>query len=136
MVRAGLILLAFLLAGAGPAPWATVHTDTVTVHDADTVHVGHWVVRLARIQAPEVVGVCEAEAKLGIEARDFVKAWFTAAPTVRVQWARMKSGAVKLDKYRRRLAEFRRGKENLSDLLVSKGYAKPWGGTGVKPSWC
>lgn len=85
-------------------------------------------VRFLGIDAPEILGKCIKEKKLALEARDFVRA--------QLQGAKIILKNVKRDKYYRIDAIMEANGVNLNQLLIDKGYAVPYGGTGLRHDWC
>ncbi len=117
----------------GDTPPVTV----VKVYDGDTIHVdikdwpdiiGHNIgVRVIGIDAPEMHDKNDEIKKEAIKARDFVKARVDEAKVVHLK-------NIGRDKYFRILAEVWLDDVNLSDLMISKGLAKPYDG-GTKDKW-
>ena len=86
-------------------------------------------VRLARIDAPEVRTKCEGEKKKGIEARDALVERLRQAKVIDLR-------EVERGKYFRLVAEVIADGENLSDLLLARGLAWPYGGGTRERKFC
>lgn len=89
-------------------------------------------VRILGIDTPEstYLAKCEREKALGLEAKAFLIAFSSGKET-------MMARNVKWDKYGGRIdAYVEIDGINIGDLLISKGYAKPYTGIGPKPDWC
>lgn len=109
----------------------------IDCYDGDTCNFGVFLpaifspigVRFSGIDTPEINGKCAKEKALAIEARDFLVAKMEAAKSIVVQHvsrdARFRiDGTVVADGI------------NLNKLLIEKGYAVPYNGTGKKNDWC
>lgn len=115
--------LAALLLLAPPA-----RSEGLRVIDGDTiVHRGETI-RLRGLDAPEIHGRCEAEARLAIRARDrlavLLAGGFRVFPAGR-------------DRYGRVLAVVRdaRGRD-VAQVLIAEGLARPYDGRGPRAGWC
>ena len=82
-------------------------------------------VRLARVDAPEVRGKCDAEKKKGIEARDALVERLSQATVIDLR-------EVERGKYFRLVGEVIADGENMSDLLLAMGLAWPYDGGGTR----
>ena len=79
-------------------------------------------VRLSGIDAPESKTTDENEKKFGLEAKEYVAAWFVANPKSKIR-------TTKDDKYGRILGEFFGvGVKGLSESLIEDGYAWAYDG--------
>lgn len=85
-------------------------------------------VRLSGIDAPEIQGKCDKEKQLALQARTFLLSQIKGA-TVTLQ-------NVFRDKYFRIEASVMANGINLNQLMVQKGYAVLYNGTGPKHDWC
>jgi len=86
-------------------------------------------VRFSGIDAPEIVGKCAQEKELALVARDFLQSQIKAAKKVILQ-------NVFRDKYFRIEAVVLGDDVNLNQLMVQKGYAVLYTGTGPRHDWC
>jgi len=89
-------------------------------------------VRIRGIDTPETgyLAKCPAEKAKGLEAKAFLINLTTGQET-------MMARNVKWDKYGGRVdAVVEINGVNVGDLMISKGFAKPYTGTGLKPNWC
>lgn len=86
-------------------------------------------VRLSGIDTPEIRGKCTQENMLATQARDFLIMQLQAAKTIVLR-------QVFRDKYFRIDAVIMADEVNLNNLMVSKGYAVPYTGSGVRHDWC
>lgn len=85
-------------------------------------------VRFTGIDAPEIAGKCQKEKDLAKVAKDFLKAQLDGATVVLHDVFR--------DKYFRLEARVTANGVNLNQLLIEKGYAVPYGGSGPRKDWC
>jgi len=108
----------------------------VSVYDGDTITVAAregrrgmprlFKVRLAGIDAPEIRGGSGAEKQAAIEARDFLRGnLLNKCVTL---------SDVKLEKYGRLLATVSHKGNDVSQMLLNRGYAVPYDG-GTKPQF-
>jgi endonuclease YncB( thermonuclease family) len=89
-------------------------------------------VRIRGIDTPETsfLAKCPAEKAKGLEAKAFLINLTTGQET-------MMARNVKWDKYGGRIdAIVEINGVNVGDLMISKGFAKPYTGVGPKPNWC
>ena len=86
-------------------------------------------VRLARIDAPEVRGMCDAEKKKGIGARDALVERLSQATVIDLR-------EVERGKYFRLVGEVIADGENMSDLLLAMGLAWPYDGGTRERRFC
>ena len=126
---------------AGPARKGVAfhHVEWERCYDGDTsfftipnVHplLGDKIgVRLARIDAPEVRGKCDAEKKKGIEARDALVERLRQAKVIDLR-------EVERGKYFRLVAEVIADRENMSDVLLALGLAWPYDGGTRERRFC
>ncbi len=89
-------------------------------------------VRLRNIDAPELKAQCEAEAKLAVEARTTLEEILRSGPVVLHD--------LSLDKYAGRVVASvriiaRDQSDDVGDLMLAGGYARPYGG-GRRHGWC
>lgn len=96
------------------------------VVDGDTFWVDGEKIRIADIDAPEIRGRCDYEARLAIASRDRLREL-------------LNSGSFKLhregeDRYGRTLAVVTLNERSVGDMLVSEGLARTW--TGRREPWC
>ena len=116
-------------------PEVTYHT----CYDGDTCMVSlpgvhaffgdHILVRLAGIDTPEIKGKCEREKVLAKEARDVVRGILGAA-------SRVEPKKAERDKYFRINAHVIADGEDVSAVLVLKGFAVPYDGGTKTKDWC
>lgn len=85
-------------------------------------------VRLSGIDTPEKVGKCAKEKQLALAARDFLRSKMDGATIVLKDVSR--------DKYFRLEATVLANGVNVNQLMISKGYAVPYHGTGPRKDWC
>lgn len=91
---------------------------------------GHEVgVRLSGIDTPEMRGQCAKEKALAIVARDYLSAQVRAAKKIEIK-------EVFRDKYFRVEGILLADGVNMNQLMVQKGYAVLYGGTGPRHNWC
>lgn len=119
-------------AGDGP-----VISRIVRVYDGDTVYVDidNWPsivgenigIRLNGIDTPEIRGTTPEVKAFAIIARDFLAETINTAGTVELQ-------NISRGKYFRLLADVICDGRNVSEMLLERGYAKPYDG-GTRPSW-
>lgn len=89
-------------------------------------------VRIRDIDTPESnhLAKCPAEKAKGLEAKAFLINLITGQET-------MMARNVKWDKYGGRIdAIVEINGVNVGNLMISKGFAKPYTGAGPKPNWC
>ena len=80
-------------------------------------------VRLSGIDAPESKTTDENEKKFGLEAKEYVAAWFVANPKSKIR-------TTKDDKYGRILGEFFSAEgQKLNHSIIKDGYAWEYNGT-------
>jgi endonuclease YncB( thermonuclease family) len=118
---------------AGPVP-----AEVVEVLDGDTIAVRAriWLgqelathVRLAGIDTPELHGKCERERRLAAAARDLLAS--------RLVERRVTLQDVQFGKYAGRVVArvATESGEDVADVLISAGLARPYGGGSRRP-WC
>lgn len=100
--------------------------EVVKIVDGDTVDViidlGFDIsrkerVRLNAIDTPETITKDETEKKYGLEAKEFVRKWFSENQNIKIK-------TYKEEKYGRTLGDFFvDGQKSLNALLVEQGYA-------------
>ena len=104
-----------------------VDGDTVTLHCLDGL-TGN--VRLVGYDTPETFRPrCIEEKALGLTATDYLEYRLKRAERVRI----VHEGT---DKYRRPLVRMWVDDTALSEIMVSKGLAKPYSGRTKRPDWC
>lgn len=89
-------------------------------------------VRILDIDTPEstYLAKCAKEKALGIEAKVFLTKQIEGKET-------MMARSIKWDKYGGRInAHIEIDGVNIGDLMISRGYAQRYTGTGSKPDWC
>jgi endonuclease YncB( thermonuclease family) len=89
-------------------------------------------VRIRGIDTPETshLAKCPAEKAKGLEAKAFLTNLIVGQET-------MMARNVKWDKYGGRIdAIVEINGVNIGDLMISKGFAKPYTGSGPKSNWC
>ena len=115
------------------------HVEWKRCHDGDTCTftipnvpplLGEKIgVRLARIDAPEVRTKCDAEKKKGIEARDALAERLRQATVIELR-------EVERGKYFRLVAEVVADGDNMSDMLLERGFARPYDGGKRERTFC
>jgi len=85
-------------------------------------------VRLSGIDTPEKIGKCLKEKQLALLARDFLRSQLIGA-TVTIQH-------VFRDKYFRLEGIVIANGVNVNQLMIEKGYAVPYYGSGPRHDWC
>lgn len=111
--------------------------NIVRVYDGDTFYVNLKGVpdifgdtlgnRINGIDTPEIRGSDVCVKKIAYAARDYAKKLLTEAKTVELK-------NVERGKYFRVVADVYVNGESLADLMIKKGYAKPYDG-GTKSDW-
>ncbi len=89
-------------------------------------------VRIRGIDTPESnhLAKCRAEQLKGIEAKTFLKTYLHGKTV-------MTARDIKWDKYGGRIdATVEVDGVDIGNLMIEKGYAKPYPGVGPKPDWC
>ncbi len=134
-------ILSFLLLWVSVSVYAESfeNVSLVRVYDGDTIFVNiagvpvvfgeSLGIRLARIDTPEIRGKCQEEKQKAIEVREFVKSLLQNATNINLV-------DVERGKYFRVVAEVIADGENISDILLEKGYAMLYDGKSKKQSWC
>lgn len=122
-MRAALILLAALLAGAASAE--TVDGARFVIIDGDTVSFDGERIRILNIDAPESFrSRCEAELIVGLRAKERLAALLRSG---RVTIDRCEPGTNRCrDRYGRTLARLRAGGRDVGEVLISERLALPW----------
>lgn len=110
----------------------------VNVYDGDTfkanlnckedIFCKNILVRVARIDTPELKGKCEVEKLNAIKAKEEVSNYFHNAKSIRLE-------NIKRDKYFRILADIYIDDINLSNEMIKKDLAVPYEGL-TKINWC
>ena len=113
-------------------------SGVVSVYDADTfrVNIEGWPdligknipVRVNGVDAPDIRGECPSEKQAAQEAKGFTLKKLTEAQGIELR-------NIKRGKYFRIIADVYVDGENLSDLLIRAGYARPYDG-GKREGWC
>lgn len=86
-------------------------------------------IRILGIDTPELRGKCEKEKQLAKEAKSFVSLLVKDKP--------VKFDVVKYDKFGGRVTgNAYVENESIANILISKGMAFPYSGTGPKRDWC
>lgn len=89
----------------------------------------HIPVRLAGIDTPEMKGHCEREKQLARQARDLVRSALSKAGAILLRKASR-------DKYFRIDARVMADGQDLSETLISQGFAVPYNGGTKTKDWC
>lgn len=110
----------------------------VSVYDADTfrVHIYGWPnivgnnmpIRVKGVDAPEIRGKCALEKEMAVIAKAYTRDLLINAEVVELQ-------NIERGKYFRLLADVSINGEDLTNLLISNGYARPYDG-GKREGWC
>lgn len=123
-----MILLAAIGLASAWLHWQPPSPQACAVVDGDTIRCGEQRVRLAGLDAPELRARCEEEARLAQAAtarlRDLVEGGVTLYQTGQ-------------DRFGRTLAVVRdqRG-EDVAEVLIREGLARPYHGRGPREGWC
>ena len=132
-------ILPFLLLITSLAYGSEVNWTFVKVVDGDTIsfinpalpkELEKVSIRLYGIDTPEstYLAKCDKEKQLGLEAKEYVKSL--------VKDQKLKVIVKEWDKYGGRvLGDIYIKDQSLKDILISKGYARPYDG-GKKSNWC
>ncbi|MFL0802593.1 MAG: thermonuclease family protein [Agarilytica sp.] len=112
--------------------------QVVSVYDADTftVDIYDWPdivgkkisIRVNGVDAPEIKGECASEKSAAREARDYVRDLLDKSKSITLL-------NIKRGKYFRLIADVYAENDSLADLLIRKGYARPYDG-GKRKGWC
>lgn len=122
ILLAGAALASAWLHGQPPSPQACA------VVDGDTIHCGEQRVRLAGLDAPELRARCEEEARLAQAATERLRGLVEGGVTLH------QTGQ---DRYGRVLAVVRnRRGEDVAEVLIRDGLARPYHGRGPREGWC
>lgn len=116
----------------------TADARVIRVVDGDSLQVSNLraPVRLKGVDAPEIHKSarsgykCDAELQLGLQAKAALQEMVN--PPHKVVVKRTKD----FDEYGRRIAIVTSDGKDVGQLLVARGLAKPWTGSGQKPNWC
>jgi len=106
--------------------------DTITLAVIDCGKLVKYSMRLMGVDTPEIKGGTEETRKKAKEARDFVhEKIFDKIVEVNILNGKLdENGKIVKEKYGRLLGRIKIDGEDLSELLISKNYAKPYfGGT-------
>lgn len=126
--RAAMILVTLATLLAAWLNWQPTPLLMCHALDGDTIHCGEERVRLAGIDAPERRARCEAERRLAAAATERLGSLM--AEGVRLSTTGQ-------DRYGRALAVVRDPKgEDLGEVLVREGLARPYHGRGPREGWC
>lgn len=141
-MRRPVILAAVILAAC--VAQATTYGDisdveVVSVYDGDTlsVNVRDWPpvvgervpVRVRGIDTPEIRGRCPDEKAQARAARDLLRQLVDHASRVTLR-------GVERGKYFRLVATVFADDQNVADILIARGLARPYDGRGKRPGWC
>lgn len=130
-------IVMFLLGGPAQAEDLT-NVKFLACYDADTCRFDilpspalntDLRIRFSGIDAPEILGKCQKEKDLAVAARDFVRDYLQGANSVILK-------NVSRDMYYRIDATVTADGVNLNQLLIEKGYAVAYSGTGKRHDWC
>jgi endonuclease YncB( thermonuclease family) len=110
---------------------STCTTATLLIWDGDSFLLAidgrpREKIRIAKIDAPEIRGRCEAEAALAIAAKRELVNLLEAQRILLVRYDR--------DRYGRQLARLRAGKAEIGELMIARGLARRW--DGHRTTWC
>ncbi len=129
------LVVALIAAAAGGAYWLesaekprTYGPGACRAVDGDTLDCAGRRVRLANIDAPEIEGRCLAETQMAERAK--LAAMIALADTP----ARVVPDGGK-DRYGRLIARAAVGGQDLGEILVAQGLARPYAG-GARRGWC
>ncbi|MCZ6728330.1 MAG: thermonuclease family protein [SAR324 cluster bacterium] len=86
-------------------------------------------VRIRGIDTPEIRGKCQAEKDKAILARDYLVALMSKAQSTELR-------NVERGKFFRLLADVYADGQDVSAMLLKKGYAVPYDGRGKRRNWC
>jgi micrococcal nuclease len=129
LIRAALFAFVALASGPAFAEQAVVRM----VIDGDTIYAcgsGCYTVRILNIDAPEMPprAKCEQEAKMAVEARKRLAAAIDGRTVELVREGRWR------DRYGRLLARIFHQGQDVGDMLIAAGVARPW--SGRREPWC
>lgn len=131
------VLIVLLLTSVSYAEDLT-NVQWLNCHDGDTCHFNVLLpaifgtnigVRFSGIDTPEIRGRCAKETLMAKAARDFLTAHMKASKKIEIK-------EVFRDKYFRVQGILLADGVNLNNLMVSKGFAVPYSGTGPRHNWC
>ncbi|WP_265587162.1 thermonuclease family protein [Sphingomicrobium arenosum] len=105
--------------------------DTACISDGDSIRLaGGAPLRVIGYDTPEIgQPQCERERELAVQARAELQRWVNSGPFDIVYQADQR------DRYGRRLARLERGGEDVGEVLIAKGLARPYDG-GTRENWC
>lgn len=135
----GLLLFTFAVS-ATDYKWKinrVIDGDTIAVTITELpLNVMPAMVRLGGIDTPETDAhaKCEKERLLGVEAMNFTSKYLKSAM---VAGKAIVFTNIKRDKYSSRvIGDIKVDGVDLGNLLLERGYAKPYDGKSKKPDWC
>jgi endonuclease YncB( thermonuclease family) len=123
-----MILLGGVALASAWLHWQPPSPQVCAVVDGDTIHCGEQRVRLAGLDAPELRARCDEEARLAQAAterlRDLVEGGVTLHRTGQDRFGRMLA-----------VVRDQRG-EDVAEVLIREGLARPYHGRGRREGWC
>jgi endonuclease YncB( thermonuclease family) len=124
LTRTLAVFVALAAIAATPA-----HATRCYAVDGDTLRCGPERIRIIGLDAPEMHGACPLENRAARAARDRLSELLDGE-----RFTLERRG---LDRYQRTLAIVRRADgENIADILIREGHARPYSGRGRREGWC
>jgi len=137
LIRNALFAIAAL--ASTPAYAGSYDYQVVGIYDGDTFYIqmpglppelSRLGVRVRGVDTPEMRGKCESEKRNALAAKAFTTRVILAAGK------RVTLENLKWDKYGGRVdADVTVGGQKLTDMLITRGYARPYNG-GKRTGWC
>ena len=133
-MRVLLILIFLTGCGEGRLP-DPVDVTSIRWSDGDSGEIDGDRFRLANVDAPEIGNpACEAERDLGRQAKRYVRQ-ITENADVKIHYE------FEPDRYDRRVVDLQVDGVDLAELLIDRGFLKPWPhdrgrALRAKPDWC
>jgi len=141
IIRSALFAIAALASSPAYAATSTASYDfdVVGIYDGDTFYIrmaglppelSRIGVRVRGIDTPEMRGKCESEKRNAAAAKAFTTRVLKAAGN------KVTLTGLKWDKYGGRVdADVLVGGQKLADMMITRGYARPYGGE-KRTGWC
>lgn len=130
-----IMLIIFIAVVSGckyaPAKATEIQRTEIKVVDGDTVKINGLTFRLVGFDTPETFfSKCAAEFILGKKATDRLQEIIDKGTVIDIE----EYGSV--DKYKRQLGSLRVDNEDVGDILIGEGLAKPYNGRTKRTDWC
>lgn len=114
---------------------AVAATDIYVV-DGDTLRHDDELIRLDGFNTPEIqFAECDYERQAGRAAKERLRELIDQAANVQLDIKLKRDGDPVRDKYRRLIAVLILDNQNISEIMVSEGYAEIYDG-GTRRNWC